>query len=458
MINSLAKPVSFIKDVFAKGDERTVKAKKNILFSFLIRGCSILISFVLFPISLTYINSASYGIWLTLSSIVGWFSFFDIGLSHGLRNKFAEAKAKGDDDTAQIYVSTTYAILGIIFSGLWILFIIVNQFIDWSKILKIPENMHSEVSVLAVIVFTYFCLQFVLNIITTIFTADQQPARSSLINVFGQVLSLLTILVLVKTTQGSLLRLGIVFCASPIIVFLAAHFVLFRGRYKRYRPLFSRVDFSYARKLFNLGVKFFVIQVAAVIQFETANIIIARNFGTAEVTSYNVVYKYFSITNMIFFIFLTPFWSACTDAYIKNDIQWIKNGMKKYNLLNIILTAAGALMLIFSGSFYKIWLHGKVSIEFILSFWGFVYFNVTMFGGKYVYFLNGISALRIQFWSSIISPFLYILIVLVLIDYYKMGVYALFVASILANFNGYILSPLQYYQIIVKNKKGIWIK
>jgi len=457
-MNSLAKPLSFIKDVFAKGDERTVRAKKNIFFSFLIRGCSILISFVLFPISLTYINSASYGVWLTLSSIVGWFSFFDIGLTHGLRNKFAEAKAKGDDNTAQIYVSTTYAILGIIFCGLWVLFIVVNPFLDWSRILKTPENMHGEISALAVIVFTYFCLQFVLNVITTILTADQQPARSSLISVFGQLLSLIAILVLVKTTQGSLLKLGIVFCASPIIVFLAAHFFLFRGRYKKYRPLFSKVDFSYAKKLFHLGVKFFVIQIAAVIQYETANIIIARNFGTAEVTSYNVVYKYFSIPHMIFFIFLTPFWSACTEAYVKNDIQWIKNGMKKYNLLNIVLTIAGAIMLIFSGKFYDIWLHGKVSIEFILSFWGFVYFNMMMFGGKYVYFLNGISALRIQFWSSIISPFLYIIIVMILIDHYKMGVYALFVASILANFNGYILSPLQYYQIIVKNKKGIWIK
>ena len=35
--------------------------------------------------------------------------------------------------------------------------------------------------------------------------------------------------------------------------------------------------------------------------------------------------------------------------------------------------------------------------DFILSFWGFLYFNIAMFAGKYVYFLNGINALRIQF-------------------------------------------------------------
>jgi hypothetical protein len=47
---------------------------------------------------------------------------------------------------------------------------------------------------------------------------------------------------------------------------------------------------------------------------------------------------------------------------------------------------------------------------------------------------------------------------MILIKYYKMGIYALFVASIIANFNGYILSPLQYYQVIIRNKKGIWVK
>ena len=80
-----------------------------------------------------------------------------------------------------------------------------------------------------------------------------------------------------------------------------------------------------------------------------------------------------------------------------------------------------------------------------------------MFCSKYVYFLNGISALRIQFWASVVSPFLYIAAV-VLIKYYHLGVYSLFIASVLANFNGILLAPIQYHQVINKNKKGIWIK
>ena len=176
---------SFLSNFINKGHDRSVRAKKNILASFLIKCLSIGIGLLLVRLTIDYINPSRYGIWLTLSSIVAWFSFFDIGLTQGLRNKFAAAIANGQDSLAQIYVSTTYAILAIIFSIIWILFLIVNQFLDWSKILNISESMRSEVSILAVIVFTYFCLQFVFRIITTIITADQQPAKASLIDVFG---------------------------------------------------------------------------------------------------------------------------------------------------------------------------------------------------------------------------------------------------------------------------------
>jgi O-antigen/teichoic acid export membrane protein len=199
---------------------------------------------------------------------------------------------------------------------------------------------------------------------------------------------------------------------------------------------------------------------AGIIQYQTANIIIARNFGTEDVTAYNIVFKYFGILNMIFAIFITPFWSASTEAYQKNDIQWIRNGIKKYNLLNLGMFLMGLIMLIFSDTVYRLWLgEGKVTIAFSLSFWGFLYFNIQMFAGKYVNFLNGISALRIQFISCIISPFVYVAIAILLIKNYHMGVYSLFVASIIANFNGYLLAPLQYRKIVIeKSKSIIWYK
>jgi len=452
-------PWTFLKGLMNKGHDRSVKAKKNIVASIVIRGASIAVSLLLVPLTINYVNVSQYGIWLTLSSIVGWVSFFDIGFTKGLRNKFAEAKAGGQDDLAQIYVSTTYAVLVIIFGALWLVFLLCNQFLDWSGILNVAGSMRSEISTLAIIVFTYFCLQFVLKIITTIIMADQQPARASLIDVLGQLLSLLIVFILVKTTSGSLINLGLALCLAPVIVLIGANIFFFRGVYARYRPVLSKVKFPYAKGLFNLGIVFFIIQIAGIVQYQSANVIIAQNFTTADVTSYNIVYKYFGILNMAFTIFLAPFWSASTEAYFQNDIRWIKNAIKRYIHLNILLFLAGVVMLVFSNHIYDLWLgKGKVTISFALSLWGFIFFSMQMYEGKYVYFLNGISALRIQFWACVISPFLYVAAALVLIRYYHMGVDSLFIASVIANFNGIILAPIQYYMIIYKNKKGVWLK
>jgi O-antigen/teichoic acid export membrane protein len=454
-----SEPVQFFARYITKGHERSVRAKKNIFSSLIIKGFSILTSFLMLPITLSYVDASQYGVWLTLSSIVNWFIFFDIGLTQGLRNKFAEAKARGEDDLAQIFVSTTFAILGLIFFVIWVLFLVVNNFLDWSKLLNVSGTIRPEVTTLAVIVFTYFCLSFVLRIITTVLLADQRPAGSSLVNLIGQLISLAVIFVLVKTTEGSIVKLGLALCLSPLIIYIIANLFLFNGIYKKYRPSLSKVKLKYVRELFNLGVVFFVIQLAVIIQFETANIIIARNFGTAEVTSYNVVHKYFGMLNMVFAIFLTPFWSASTEAFQKSDFQWIRNGIRRYNQLNILLVIAGCVMLAFSGFVYRIWLgEGTVEIPFTLSLFGFLFFNTSMFGGKYVSFLNGISALRIQFYACLISPFLYILLVLIFIKILHMGVYSIFIASILANFNTFILAPIQTNKVLNKGKRGIWIK
>ncbi|MGB8492303.1 MAG: MATE family efflux transporter [Bacteroidales bacterium] len=459
MTDRLIRVGEIIKTYITKGHERSVKAKKNILASFIIKGCSIGISLLLVPLTINYVNSSRYGIWLTLSSIVAWLSFFDIGLTQGLRNRLAEARARNDDSIARVYVSTTYALLAIIFIFIWCVFLIANNFLNWPAILKVPESMRSEISLLAVIVFTYFCITFVLKIVSTVLLADQQPARSSLIDLLGQLLSLVFIIVLVKTTEGSLVKLGIALCLSPLIILASANLILFRGAYRKFSPSFKHVKFKYARDLFSLGLVFFVIQFAAIIQFQTANIIIARNFGTEDVTAYNIVYRYFGILNMIFTIFLIPFWSASTEAYQKNDIQWIRNGIRKYTQLNVLMLIVGIVMLIASNPVYHFWLRGKVNIDFSLSFWGFLYFNVVIFGGKYVNFLNGISALRIQFISSTISPFLYIGIAVLLIKVYHLGVYSLYIASIIANYNAIILAPIQYTMIIVKKSKAaIWTK
>ena len=129
---------------FFDGNQRTVLLKKNIIGSVILKGISMIISFFIVPITINFVNPTQYGIWLTLSSLMSWFYFFDIGLTHGFRNRFAEAKANDDIKLARIYVSTTYATLFLLCILMWIIVLPVNSIINWSEILNIDSGYREE--------------------------------------------------------------------------------------------------------------------------------------------------------------------------------------------------------------------------------------------------------------------------------------------------------------------------
>ena len=196
--------INYTRRFFVAGNERSLNIKKNVLYSFLLKGASVGISLIIIPLTINYINPTQYGVWLTLSAIISWFSFFDIGLGNGLKNKLAESNALGKYNEAKIYISTTYAIITIISAAIFLLFFIFNRYINWSKILNVPSGDNLDLQFDALIVIGCFCIQFVVQLINVVLTACHVPAKVTLITFIGQVISLILIFILTKTTTGHL--------------------------------------------------------------------------------------------------------------------------------------------------------------------------------------------------------------------------------------------------------------
>ena len=446
---------TFLISLITKGHERSVKAKKNILASFVIKGFSIGISLVLVPITITYINPTRYGIWITLSSMVTWLSFFDIGFGNGLRNKFAEALAKGQNELARIYVSTTYAILSIIIGIVLIAFLIINPLLNWSKLLNTSQDMAGELSILALIVFVFFCLRFVFQLITTILIASQEPAKAAIFELFGSFLSLLVIFILTKTTSGNLVYLGAALSISPVLVLLGSSLWYYSKDYKPYAPSFKHIKFIYARDLMSLGIKFFVIQIGALILFNTNNIIITQIFGPAEVTTFNIAFKLFSVITMIFAIIATPLWSAFTEAYVKNDIQWIKAILLKMRKIWVLLIIFSFVMLLASPYIYHVWV-SSIKVPFGLSIAMSIYVVVYIWQTMHVLLLNGIGKIKLQLYLVIISGTLNIPLAIFMGK--KFGLIGITIASTILFFIMGILFSVQTQKILNNTAKNIWDK
>ena len=448
----------FISQFFNRGHERSIAAKKNIAASFLIKSISIAINLALVPMTIHYINPSQYGIWLTLSSIIAWFSFFDIGFGNGLRNRFAEAKAIGNFEKAHNYISTTYAVLIIIFIIVWVLFWIINFFIDWSYILNAPSNMAGELSSLAIIVFSFFCLQIVLKIINVILIADQKPAKAAFFDMLGQLIALIIIFILTKTTNGSLIYLGLGMGVAPILVLIISSIWFYSGKYNYIAPTIKKIQFSLAKDIASLGFKFFFIQISAIIIFQTSNIVISQILGPEHVTTYNIEYKYFSLISMTFIMILSPFWSAFTEAYTKEDYHWMQNSILQLKKIWIFLIPVSLIMIMLAKTAFKIWIGDRsiISNSTTTSIFMGIYILIYARSAMFVYLINGIGKIRLQLYINLIICIIYIPTSIFACKWYGINgiiVENIFVVSIHA-----VISQTQIKLLMNNKATGIWNK
>lgn len=378
------------------GTNRTLLVNRNILFSLILKGGSVLITLLLVPLTINYVNPVQYGIWLTISSIVYWVNVFDMGIGNGLKNEIAYSLALNDESNLKKYVSTSYVVLTVIATIIFVVFLLLNSFFDWNKILNISGKINYDVQPVMLVVMGFFCLQFIVQIIDAVLSATQQIFKSSLILFMGQLIGLLIIYLLTVFAPASLLFLVISMAGSSVFVLVIASFFLYSRELKNFAPSYHYVDVKYIKKLLEVGGSFFLIQIGAMVLIHANNFIIAKILGPAAVTTYNIPFRLFSFISMLFAIIIMPYWSAFTNAYANRDLQWIRKSIRKLRIIWLCLSALGFVVFIFSDFLYKIWINNAVTIPVSLSFCMLLYVIVFIWHTMHVYFLNGIGKIRVQ--------------------------------------------------------------
>jgi len=452
---------ALIHKIYSKlgiSSNRTRNITKHIGISFFLKGGSIIANFLIVPLTINYLDNENYGIWLTLSSFIAWFSFFDIGLGNGLRNKFAEAKANGDDKIAQAYVSSAYFTIGTISLIIVFLFFIINPFVNWAAVFNTNDTINHELKILMPIIFAFFGLQLIIKLITTIYAADQHHSIQGKIQFITQAISLLLIWLLTKTTGSSLLIFGIVFSALPVLILIFLNFFAFRKRYKTFKPDIRLWKKEYLKDIMGLGFNFFIIQIAALVLFSTDNFIITQLFSPAEVVPYNTAYKYFSILTMVYSIIVTPYWSAFTEAFTRKDFDWIKISVRNIQRIWLIIPLVAICMVLLSDLFYSFWIGDQVIVPISLSISMAFYVTILTFNMIYSHFINGVGKIKLNLIFSIISMVINIPLSLFFVKILNFGSAGVILATCVCLLYALPFLPIQYYKLVNCKAKGIWDK
>jgi O-antigen/teichoic acid export membrane protein len=431
---------------------------KHVLISFLYKGGSILSNFLIVPLTLNILDSENYGVWLTISSFISWFSFFDIGLGNGLRNKFAEAKAKGNANDALEMVSTAYISIAFISVLANVIFLGLNFSIDWTIVFNTKSSLLNDLIILMPILFGFFGIQLVAKLITSLYYAEQHHSVEGKIQFMGQLASLLLVLILKTLQIKSLLIYGILFSSVPVIIIVLINIIAFNGKFAEFKPKIAKWNWRNFNQISSLGFRFFVIQIAALILFSTDSYVINSLFGPNEVVPYNLAFRYFAIITMVYGSVIQPFWTSFTIAYNRNDIEWIKKSISTIQKIWFAIPILLLLMIFFASDFFVFWVGKSVTVSYSLTISMALLVAITTFNMIYVNFINGVGKISVQFYSSIITTIINIPLGIFMGKTLGLGPSGVILATCICLTYSAILKPFQYYLIINNRAKGIWDK
>ena len=447
-----------IRKKFIGTDSRSKKMYKNTVAMIGIRGVSMILTLISAPIMLHHVDRADYGVLLTLTSIVGWVGYMDVGLGNGLRNKLPEFLAKGDFHSAKKIVSSCYVTLAIYVALIIVIFLMVSPFVDWLGVLNSPTSDAGEIRGLTNVVFIAFCIQFLFGLINSILFAYQMPAFQSLFTFVGQFIALIALVIQVYVFDvTSVLQIGAVNSMIPPLVLFLGSIGLFRTKLEEIAPSFKLFEFKSVGSILSLGLKFFVLQMITIVLFQANSIIIARVVSPEAVVEYNLAFKYVSLLTMIFTIVITPVWSATTDAYVRKDFAWINKTISLSRKVCIASIFIGVLMVLASKFVYGIWLgKGTIDINYSTTSLILLYISFEMLYKVYGTIINGTGKVFAQMILTGVIAIIYIPLAILLGKLF--GLSGVLIANTIVFALNYLWSKVQCNKLISQTATGIWNK
>lgn len=398
---------------FISTDGRSKMLKSNILYSAILKVIGLITSLLVVTITLNYLNSELYGVWLTITSILYWFSFFDIGLGNGMRNYLTEAVSKGNYKEAQSYLSTTIIALTMIASIIAIVGFILLKLLNLNRVFNTNTISNTELQNVLFVAIGFTLILFVLKNIGYVFVALQKYALWDFINTLGNIIGLLIIFLLTKFTNGKLIYVVFAFTCTPAIIYILAAIPIF-SKYPEFRPTIQSFRKDFLSTIVGKGLGFFLIQITScLVIYGSSNLFITQFCGPESVTTYNIAYKFFNLLAIGYLVFISPMWNAYTDAYVKQDFNWIEKAFKSALKIWLFTEFAGIIMLIVSQYFYLFWVGKAVHVPFMVSLSVFLYISFFNLNNCVTYLLNGLNKIYIQIITSITATFIYLTIMFV---------------------------------------------
>ncbi|MEO8736136.1 MAG: oligosaccharide flippase family protein, partial [Edaphobacter sp.] len=320
------------------------------------RGMAMVVSAITLPLTVRYLGSLEYGIWVTISTSVVMLSVLDLGIANSLTNFISKAYAMEDEEMARDYFATAFwvtigisILLGI---AIWLSW----RVIDWQTLFHLQDaHLALQARTCVAISLCFFLLTLPLNLANKVLSGYQQV---HIANYFAMVNSLLGLVAIVTVilSKGTIVDLMATYCIAMLTGSVLLNFWLCVWHKPWLRPHFKAVKRGVVRELFGEGALFFVLQLSGLVVFNSDNLVITHYLGASDVTPYSVAWRLTGYASMMQSLLVPALWPAFAEAYHRRDMTWVRTNY--HRIMNGSILAVGLMAVgigIFGRQIIRIW-------------------------------------------------------------------------------------------------------
>jgi len=432
-----------------RGRTRLRRAAWSGISNSIATGCALAVAFISVPLILGKLGADRYGVWITLSSLLTWLAMADAGLAGpALVNSLADANGRDDPDAAKKIVSTAFFGLCGIALLLGALLALTFTEIPWRAIFNAPDELSSrELQMASGLALLCFIISFPAGIATAIYTGLQESYIAHAWSVASHITSLAA-LIIVLSLDFDLSGLVLAFAGSRLLVLLIGMVYLFgwhRPDLCPSRRHLSRTAFS---RLFHLGWKYLIQQLANLGLFHSQPILLAQLMGPSAVAMFSVIQRLMSIPPILIQFFVMPLFPAYSDARARNDLGWIRTTLKNSILGSMVVGLLTTAALLWSARWIISWWASPELVPGVGLLWSLGgYAMANCMASPLAVFLSGME--RIGYLAGVASANAVATISLALWWIPAHGIAgmgaAMFIAFLLINLGGLLVITLPYF-------------
>ncbi len=360
---------------------------------------------VTLPMARQALSPEMFGVWMMLSSLLGFMAFADMGVGNGVLNQITQARATQDDLRLRRTLFSGYATttaVSIVLLLAWL------SWVHWSSEPTVlagviaPANQPEVLAALSA-----FVIVLAINIPASLVQRAQLGMQEGYWNGIFQLFTAIATLVAVPLSLhygGSvamlvLATLGIQAAGNVIntLIWLGRHRLL------RLQCWHGAMDARTFANLLRTGAMFFALQAAAAFAFQSDAIVITQTLGQATYGDFAVVQKLFLFVSMLLSAATVGLWPAFGDAVARRDMEWAVQTLRRGVTVAAVVSISGVSVLAVAMPWIMAhWMHGLVAppwpLVAALAVWTVIEATTSVLAA----FMNGANILRSQVGIAIV--------------------------------------------------------